>query len=226
MAAPLYHLLSYLFLLAFMTAGWSGFLAGMLCVISLHFFFSAYTAAHRAWHQALTDELTKTFNYRYLEDWTRRWDRHPPSNRPAVSVLTLDLNDLKGVNDRLGHDAGNAVLMSLAGLLKRVVRAIDVVMRVGGDEFLVLLPGTDPKGAARVVRRIQDEVANEKVTGPWGSLSYRVAVGSASYPEDGTELRDILRAADADMYRSKGPSRKSTGGSPSTAKEDQDHQPA
>jgi diguanylate cyclase (GGDEF)-like protein len=118
------------------------------------------------------------------------------------AVLLVDLDDLKALNDRHGHQAGSAAIQAVANNLRRVVRGSDCVARYGGDEFVVILKDADRAGAQIVVNRMREMLAAEKIIyAPGVSLS--VSVGVAMFGEDGTTSEQLLASADGAMYRDK-----------------------
>jgi diguanylate cyclase (GGDEF)-like protein len=145
------------------------------------------------------DSLTGLFNRSYfftaLEREIARGDR---SGR-AFCLVMLDLDDLKGVNDRFGHIAGDQVLRSVADIVRGGVRKIDTAARYGGDEFVALLPETDPTGGWVVAEKIRQTVAEQGSFDPGPTVS----VGVVSYPADGRSADALLVSADRAMYASK-----------------------
>ncbi|WP_348755946.1 GGDEF domain-containing protein [uncultured Aquincola sp.] len=121
----------------------------------------------------------------------------------GFAVLCLDLDGFKGVNDRLGHAAGDWLLKSVAQRLTDAVRAEDLVCRVGGDEFVLLLPGAGPAKAADIAERILQAVAQPHDLGGLARLPSRASIGIAIGPEDGTEPDPLLHAADEALYAAK-----------------------
>jgi len=162
---------------------------------------------------AAIDELTRVYNRRYFFD---QLDRELASARRysvPVSVLMLDLDGLKGLNDSFGHETGDEALRTLAQRLVRYSRASDIVARVGGDEFAVILSRTDSEGAAQIARRLQSSVEDEvPVAGKGRGVRIAVSFGFASFPEDAEDAGQLLRQADGRMYAAKaarsGPARK------------------
>jgi diguanylate cyclase (GGDEF)-like protein len=152
---------------------------------------------------ANTDALTGIFNKRYLLE---ALDGHVARARTLASpyaVVFCDLDHFKAVNDTHGHDAGDAVLQEFSRLIKtRFVRHSDVFARFGGEEFVVLLPGTDGEGAARVAERIRGAVASHLFTYGPRALAVTVSIGVAEWRGD-TDAGDLLRRADKAMYASK-----------------------
>ena len=151
-------------------------------------------------HLALTDELTGLANRRaLLENLERLGAAARRSGRP-LAVVSVDVDRFKGINDRFGHAAGDDVLIRIADALQSVARGQDVVGRIGGDEFLVLLPDTDADGAATLAARMQQGCgALELPDGSRVSVSLGVASG------DGTQDADMLLRADRALYDAKGP---------------------
>jgi diguanylate cyclase (GGDEF)-like protein len=121
------------------------------------------------------------------------------SRASDFAVLVVDVDDLKGLNDRYGHQAGSAAIQSVARTLRRVVRGSDCVARFGGDEFVVILTDADRAGAQIVVNRMREMLAAETVPGTPG-VTVKVSVGVALYGEDGTTSEELLGAADRAMY--------------------------
>ena len=147
------------------------------------------------------DSLTGLFNRSYfftaLEREIARGDR---SGR-AFCLVMLDLDDLKSVNDRFGHIAGDQVLRSVAEIVRSGVRKIDVAARYGGDEFVALLPETDPTGGWVLAEKVRLTVAEQGLPGVEPGPT--VSVGVVSYPADGRSADALLVSADRAMYASK-----------------------
>ena len=136
-----------------------------------------------------TDPLTGCLNRRGLEDLVER----ALATGAGFSLVTLDLDDLKGVNDRDGHAAGDAVLRGTVRRLREAVRPTDAVGRLGGDEFAIVLPGTTALVAGRIVERA---ILSLAMTAP-------ASFGLATYPDDGTTSDELFRHADAAVYTAK-----------------------
>jgi diguanylate cyclase (GGDEF)-like protein len=153
---------------------------------------------------AETDSVTGVYSHRHLQDRLRQETARAARARTPLSVLMVDLDDFKGVNDEHGHQAGDRVLRAIAGALRDAVRGGDVVARYGGDEFVVLMPDTDAAAAAVVAERARSAVGSLAHAMADGShVRVSCSVGLALYPADGKSSRDLLRKADAAMYEQK-----------------------
>jgi diguanylate cyclase (GGDEF)-like protein len=146
---------------------------------------------------SLTGLYNRSFFFAALEREIARGDR---SGR-AFCLVMLDLDDLKSINDRFGHVAGDQVLRSVADMIRSGVRKIDVAARYGGDEFVALLPETDPTGGWVLAEKIRLTVAEQGMPGV--DPTPTVSVGVVSYPIDGRSADALLVSADRAMYASK-----------------------
>jgi diguanylate cyclase (GGDEF)-like protein len=152
--------------------------------------------------QALTDELTSLPNRRrFMAEFRRESQRAERAGTP-LSVIALDIDDFKQVNDTWGHETGDLVLRGLAEALAAAIRTIDLAARLGGEEFAILLPNTDAEGAQGVAERIQRDLA--EMTVPAGSDTVRATAsfGISSFP-DLAALPDLLTDADRSLYAAK-----------------------
>jgi diguanylate cyclase (GGDEF)-like protein len=165
-------------------------------------------AARRA---AREDPLTGVGNRRALDDALANARRHDDEQEQPTSLLVVDLDDFKIVNDRHGHVVGDQVLRAVAGAVRSVARAEDVVARLGGDEFVVLARGTDEATGRRLARRVAAAIEELEVAGPGGVVRLGASVGVRT-TGDGVDLADLLQAADAAMYDSKRAPRRVAGG--------------
>jgi len=115
----------------------------------------------------------------------------------------IDSDNLKKINDTHGHESGNRLLQHLVRCIREQLRGSDVMARFGGDEFIVLLPETNSKGALEMAERIRKAVEVSRFDVRTGDTSITVSLGVASYPDDGGNLDVILDKADKAMYRAK-----------------------
>jgi diguanylate cyclase (GGDEF)-like protein len=150
-----------------------------------------------------TDELTGTYNMRAFSPMLQRAFRQAVRYGHAMSVVMIDSDNLKQINDTHGHESGNRLLQHLVRCIREQLRGSDVMARFGGDEFIVLLPETNSKGAMEMAERIRKAVEISRFDVRTGDTSITVSLGVASYPEDGGNLDVILDKADKAMYRGK-----------------------
>jgi diguanylate cyclase (GGDEF)-like protein len=154
---------------------------------------------------SVTDDLTKLFNSRYLNATLRREVERSKRYRTPVSLIFLDLDGFKSVNDQHGHLWGSRTLVEVGRVIGATVREIDVVSRFGGDEFTVILPQTGPEGAAIIAERIRQKITETVFLASYG-LNVRItaSLGIASFPDHGRTKDDLLARADQAMYLVKG----------------------
>ncbi len=152
---------------------------------------------------AMTDSLTGLPNRRALQQALDRELARAARKRETVSVLLVDVDRFKQVNDTYGHSTGDAALQALAGVLSSSCRSMDLATRYGGDEFIVVLPETAKAGAVRAARRIQEQVARLRIRDAAG-VRLRISIGVACTLETGTTEAALLKAADEALYKVKG----------------------
>ena len=151
---------------------------------------------------AIRDELTAAFNRRFLIDTLARERSRAERTHEAFSICLADLDHFKAINDTLGHAAGDSVLKHFAALAPRGLRGIDTFGRFGGEEFLLVLPGTDRQGALAVAERVR--AATEASALPDLPFERRItiSIGVATY-ERGEEVSTLLARADKALYQAK-----------------------
>lgn len=148
---------------------------------------------------ALSDPLTGIANRRSLHARIEYEIARHTRGRSSFAVVMLDLDGFKLLNDRFGHAAGDELLRDVAATISRSIRGQDTVARIGGDEFCVLAPETDPAGAEQLVARIERALA--AVTA--GVEALRASSGVAAFPADGTSSTGLLQAADQRLLGAK-----------------------
>ena len=186
-------------------AGFAAQLAPVLLVAYITTMFSADIryGLQRAKLLSETDDLTGLFNTRgFAIAANRLFGQALRYDRPA-SVLMIDSDNLKGVNDAYGHDAGNRLLRHLAAVIQAELRSTDVPARYGGDEFIVLLPETPAKGALDVGERIRNAIASAPLPLEGRMVACSVSIGIACFPEDGRTLDALAGRADRALYHAK-----------------------
>ena len=150
------------------------------------------------------DELTGLYNYRYLEVVLERELKRSERYGSNLSVLFLDIDLFKMVNDMFGHLVGSAVLREMGTLLRRSVRDVDAVIRYGGDEYTIVLVETGLKGAAVVAERIRKTVEAHTFASADGlAIKLTVSLGYACSPDDARTKGELMEMADRAMYRGK-----------------------
>jgi diguanylate cyclase (GGDEF)-like protein len=154
---------------------------------------------------SLMDDVTQVFNFRYLDQ--RLAEEYERTRRygGSTAIIFIDLDSFKQVNDSFGHQVGNAILKGLAGTMRDQARTCDVVGRVGGDEFLALLPQTDQDQAEVLADRLRATVAEYSAdVGGGKTVDFvRASFGVAVYPTNGDSVESVISAADAAAYEAK-----------------------
>ena len=153
---------------------------------------------------AIRDSLTELYNHRHSMDLLKNEFERVGRYAAGVSLLMLDLDEFKRVNDEHGHPAGDAVLTEMARLLKETLRTVDSVGRYGGEEFVIILPHTSPEEAKATGERIRSKVASHVFWAGPKPLNVTVSVGVASYPTANVDSPEgLVREADRALYRAK-----------------------
>lgn len=150
------------------------------------------------------DDLTKLHNVRYLDAVLENEIKRAKRFSSHLSLLFIDIDFFKNINDNFGHRIGSNVLVELGRILREVVREIDTVVRYGGDEFTILLVETDSSGALIIADRIRDAVEKHLFMTEEGlSIRLTITTGVATYPEQATTKENLLTLADTAMYKGK-----------------------
>jgi two-component system, cell cycle response regulator len=162
-------------------------------------------ALTRSVEAAITDTLTGLHNRRYMESHLAHMINASAAQATPLALMILDIDHFKGVNDTWGHDAGDDVLKEFAGRVRRSIRGADIACRAGGEEFVILMPDTDPHVAALVAERIRQKVerAPFPIHGGKRSLAVTVSIGVASFRGGQTTAEALLKRADEALYRAK-----------------------
>ena len=152
---------------------------------------------------ALRDAMTGMYNRRFLEEYIGTLVAGSQRRKSVFSVLMLDLDFFKQVNDTHGHEVGDKVLKVLSELLLRNVRTSDIAVRYGGEEFLLVLVDTGADAAMKVAEKIRLEVEATKIPLPGGILQKTISIGVAEYPKDSDTFWQVVKFADVAMYAAK-----------------------
>jgi diguanylate cyclase (GGDEF)-like protein len=149
------------------------------------------------------DGLTQLYNRRYFQESLEREIERSRRYKGALALVLADVDMFKQINDRYGHQAGDTVLRKIAGLLKGKVRTNDLVARIGGEEFAVLLPATGRQGGLALADKLRRTVANERFVHDGDHIPVSLSLGVAEYAQ-GMEGSDALvKLADARLYEAK-----------------------
>ena len=172
----------------FMALGMSVFTIGIMIIV------------RQLISMANTDPITGLYNNRFLFKILGHELKRSKRYGLQLSIIFIDLNNFKMVNDLMGHAIGDVVLRKVSEKLLESVRATDVLARYGGDEFVILMPQTNSSSSMIIIKRIQEAVCNLDL--PGGSR-IGLSFGIAGYPEDGDNADQLLNIADSRMYQNK-----------------------
>lgn len=150
-----------------------------------------------------TDELTRLYNLRAFMKIAERFHRQAKRYDRPYSVVMVDSDNLKSVNDTHGHQCGNELLKLTTACIRRELRDTDVAARYGGDEFILLLPETAENGARELAERIRRAVESRRLEARGSEVRTSVSIGVAAFPVHGADLPSILNKADQAMYVAK-----------------------
>lgn len=152
---------------------------------------------------SLRDAMTGLYNRRFLEEYVTTLVATSQRRKSPFTVLMLDLDHFKQVNDTHGHEAGDKVLKVLADILAKSVRSSDLVVRYGGEEFLVVLLDSGSDDAGKVAEKIRARVAETKIPLPGAVLQKTISIGLAEFPQDADNFWQVVKFADVALYEAK-----------------------
>ena len=150
--------------------------------------------------QAVTDPLTELFNRRFFDDAIEREANRALRLNQPFTLISLDLDHLKQINDTYGHSMGDRAISTIARVIMRNARSVDIAARIGGEEFSIILPGIDAQGGLAAAERLRASIEKEPVEG-LGHVS--ASVGVATFIEHTLDLDDLIEMADKAMYEAK-----------------------
>ncbi|UCD67755.1 MAG: GGDEF domain-containing protein [Betaproteobacteria bacterium] len=157
-----------------------------------------------------TDELTGVYNMRAFSAILRRAFQQSVRHNHPLSVVMLDSDNLKVINDTHGHEAGNRLLQHVIRKVSEELRRSDTIARYGGDEFTILLPETNRGGALETAERIRKSIETSQFDARGARITTTVSLGLASYPEDGSNIDILVDKADRALYKAKQSGRNQT----------------
>lgn len=150
-----------------------------------------------------TDELTGLPNMRAFGVGLRRERARADRDGRPFSVMMIDADNLKQINDNLGHEVGNQLIVQMVEAIRRTLRSSDFMARYGGDEFVMLLPATDSKRTGEAAERIRTAIANTTFDAGGERVASTVSIGHATYPDVAVDVDELMMRADQAMYLSK-----------------------
>jgi diguanylate cyclase (GGDEF)-like protein len=154
-------------------------------------------------YEAQNDYLTGLTNRRHLAALAQREIKRAQRFTRPLSVMLIDIDHFKNINDTYGHDAGDKMIREMGQLIAQHVRTSDVVSRHGGEEFAILLPETSPAEAMQLARRLRDIAASYRFTLGGAPVPLTISIGVASLQDEGQDWAALLKQADAAMYQAK-----------------------
>jgi diguanylate cyclase (GGDEF)-like protein len=178
-------------------------LGGVLIVLLLSLALRQFRRSRKLHRMAMTDPLTGIANRRHIEQLARRALDHAGANGEPLCVLVLDVDHFKAVNDAFGHAVGDQVLVRVAQACKQVLRRFDMLGRLGGEEFLVVLPDTSMEVAMQMAERLRRKVESLALGSLAPGLQITASVGAAQADHEADDLPELVRRADTAMYRAK-----------------------
>ena len=153
--------------------------------------------------ESIHDSLTSLFNRRFLDETLPiELARLKRENSP-LTILMLDIDHFKNINDTYGHQVGDAVLQSVANALKTSVRAGDIVCRYGGEEFILVFPGMKAENGRTRAEKLRAMIASQTVSGRDQIISVTISIGGSVFPNDGNSSDELISVADLALYRAK-----------------------
>lgn len=152
---------------------------------------------------ATTDGLTGVYNHRYFQEKFTKILLRAERYGEKFSLMLLDIDFFKKVNDTYGHPVGDIVLKKVAEILSSIARKVDIVARYGGEEFAIICVNEDKKNALKLAERLRKEIEETVIIFEGGKLKVTASMGVASYPEDGIDKPSIIEKADKALYEAK-----------------------
>jgi diguanylate cyclase (GGDEF)-like protein/PAS domain S-box-containing protein len=153
--------------------------------------------------QSIHDPLTGLYNRRYLFETIQREMSRSRRENYSISIVLLDVDRFKKLNDRYGHAAGDAVLRAMAAHFQKIVRSEDIICRIGGDEHIIVMHNTSPNKALERADQLRQVMEGLQVEHEHNLLHFTISMGVAAYPEHGMTIDEVIACADKALYASK-----------------------
>jgi len=154
--------------------------------------------------EATTDPLTGLFNRRFFFNLADKFLSESIRHSKPLSLIMLDIDFFKEINDRYGHPIGDQVIQFIAAKTQSVLRKEDILARVGGEEYLILLPNTNGKAAQLIAEKIRFFIDSDSITGDWsGTIFPKISLGVATYTKGDVEFHEIYVRSDKALYQAK-----------------------
>ncbi|HPS87117.1 MAG TPA: GGDEF domain-containing protein [Spirochaetota bacterium] len=155
--------------------------------------------------RVITDELTGLYNRAFLDDALENFFYISQSNNKPLSFLMLDTDNFRKINELIGHEAGNSVIIEFAGIIRRIISKHGIMARYGGDEFSILLPETNLNTAVEIAEQIRESVENFDFSKHLGGhdIVITTSIGISSYPDTAADLVSFKQKADDSLYKAK-----------------------
>ena len=178
-------------------------LGGVLILMLLWLALRQFRRSRKLHRMAMTAPLTGIANRRHIEELARRALAHAGAHGESLCVLVLDVDHFKMVNDAFGHAVGDQVLVRVAQACKQALRRFDMLGRMGGEEFLIVLPDTSLEVALQIAERLRRKVESLPLANLAPGLEITASVGAAEADHEADDLPELIRRADTAMYRAK-----------------------
>ncbi len=162
---------------------------------------SKYKEEIQLQNESLIDPLTEIWNRRYFDIQIEKEIKISKKHYNVFSLVFIDINDFKKINDIYGHEIGDIALKFIANILKETCRRADIAARYGGDEFVIFLHHEDKNGALGLVLRLKKLIEKKSINYDFKNLS--IAAGVSTFPVDGKNVLELLKISDEEMYRDK-----------------------
>lgn len=178
-------------------------LGGVLILLLVWLAIRQFRRSRKLHRLAMTDPLTGIANRRHIEELARNTLAHASAQGESLCVLVLDVDHFKAVNDAFGHAVGDQVLVRVAQACKQALRRFDLLGRLGGEEFLIILPDTPLEVAKDIAERLRRKIESLQLGNLAPGLQITASVGAAEVDHESDDLPELVRRADAAMYRAK-----------------------